>query len=92
MWRRLTTWVGGAVTALGAAIFLADMTDDASIGGMLFLAGGIALVFVGHAIASAINEPDEMEVTMALVSMAAGPLRQVAPPPAEDRPGGPGRR
>ncbi|MGK2947376.1 MAG: PEP-CTERM sorting domain-containing protein, partial [Acidimicrobiales bacterium] len=62
-WRRATTWIGGAATAIGAAVFLGDMTDDATIGGMLFLAAGIGLVFAGHAIATAISEPDEMAVT-----------------------------
>lgn len=62
-WRRATTWIGGAATAFGAALFLGDMTDDATIAGMLFLAAGIGLVFAGHAIATAIAEPDEMAVT-----------------------------
>src|SRR3546814_6529513 len=42
--RRGTAWVGGATTAIGAAVFLSDMTDDATIGGMLFLAAGLGLV------------------------------------------------
>ena len=72
VWRRATTWIGGAVTALGLAIFLADMAgDDATIGGMLFIAGGIGMVFAAHAIAAAIHEPDEMTVTHALVPVGA---------------------
>jgi hypothetical protein len=62
--RRATAWVGGGATALGAAVFLADMTDDATIGGMLFLAAGIGLVAGGHAAATALREPDEMAVTI----------------------------
>jgi hypothetical protein len=61
--RRATAWLGGTATAVGAAVFLADMTDDATIGGMLFIAGGIGLVAAGHAIAATLAEPDEMLVT-----------------------------
>ena len=61
--RRATAWLGGAATTLGAATFLSDMTDDATIGGLLFLAAGIGLVAAGHAVASALSEPDEMTVT-----------------------------
>lgn len=57
--RRLTTWVGGATVALGLAILLGDMTDDATVGGMLYLAGGIAMVAVAHVAAQALSEPDE---------------------------------
>jgi|GEM_PF-1875487 len=86
VWRRATTWIGGAVTALGLAIFLGDMAgDDATIGGMLFIAGGIGLVLTGHAIAAAIREPDEMEITYGLVTVAAVPTMAaeapVMPPP-----------
>ena len=80
VWRRATTWIGGAVAALGLGIFLADMAgDDATIGGMLFIAGGIGLVFVGHLIANAINEPDEMTVTFGVAAVPAGPMRRVTP-------------
>jgi hypothetical protein len=95
--RRLTAWVGGAGTAIGAAVFLADMTDDATIGGMLFLAAGIALVAAGHAVATALHEPDEMEVThlpdpaldmshatWAPPPAAAPPAPPPAPPAADD--------
>ncbi len=83
--RRLTTWIGGGVMALGLAIFLGDMAgDDATVGGMLFIAGGIAMVFAGHAIAAAINEPDEMTVTVELVP--AGAMRTVVAPPADPTP------
>lgn len=61
--RRVTAWVGGGATALGAAVFLGDMTDDATVGGMLYLAAGIGLVAAAHAVAAALNEPDEMAVT-----------------------------
>jgi hypothetical protein len=64
VWRRATTWIGGGTAAFGLAVFLADMAgDDATIGGMLFIAGGIAMVFAGHAFAAAVREPDEMAVT-----------------------------
>ena len=62
--RRATAWVGAAATAIGAAVFLSDMTDDATIAGMLFLAGGIGLVAAGHAVATARREPDEMEIAL----------------------------
>ena len=71
VWRRATTWIGGGVTALGLAIFLGDMAgDDATTGGMLFIAGGIGLVFAGHLIADAIDEPDEMLVTLGVAAVA----------------------
>ena len=64
IWRRATTWIGGAAMALGLALFLGDMAgDSATTGGMLFIAGGIAMVFLGHLLASAIGEPDELAVT-----------------------------
>ncbi|MEX2294473.1 MAG: hypothetical protein WD691_11850 [Acidimicrobiales bacterium] len=62
--RRVTAWAGGGATAFGAAIFLGDMTDDATVGGMLFIAAGIGLVAGGHAIAAALSEPDEMTITL----------------------------
>jgi hypothetical protein len=81
VWRRATTWIGGGVTALGLAIFLADMAgDDATVGGMLWLAGGIGMVFAGHALSTALREPDEMVVTVGTV-VDPGPMRQVVPPP-----------
>jgi hypothetical protein len=95
--RRATTWVGGAAVALGVATFLSDMTDDATVGGMLFLAGGLALVFAGHVYANLRQEPDELAVTIphgaALPSPAPAapvPLQPDdsawAPPPVEDGP------
>src|SRR5690606_35745435 len=39
--RRVVTWVGGAGVAIGAAIFLGEMTDNATVGGMLYLGAGI---------------------------------------------------
>lgn len=59
-WRRATTWLGAAATVVGAGTFLGDMTDDATIGGMLYLAAGIGIVFGGHALSTALREPDEM--------------------------------
>jgi hypothetical protein len=63
VWRRFTTWLGGGTVALGAAVFLGDMTDNATVGGMLFVAAGIAHVAAGHGIAVAIGEPDELTLT-----------------------------
>lgn len=80
VWRRLTTWLGGATAAFGAGVFLTDMTDDATVGGMLFIAAGIALVFAGHAIATAISEPDEMTVTVPLVAATVPSVAPPAPP------------
>jgi hypothetical protein len=90
--RRVTAWVGGGATALGVAVFLGDMTDDATVGGMLFLAAGIALVATAHAVAAALNEADEMAVTNiatrqpAAVAAPAGP--GPIPPPPGAAPGG----
>lgn len=86
--RRATTWLGGAATAVGLAIFLGDMTDDATIGGMLFLAAGIALVLAAQALAAAIDEPDEMDPTpLAPTPAAAGHTPIPPPPPAPPAPG-----
>jgi hypothetical protein len=82
--RRTTAWVGGAATAVGAAVFLADMTDDATIGGMLFVAAGIGLVAAGHAVAAALAEPDEMVVTTLAAPPATIPAAAVVAPPPED--------
>lgn len=81
--RRVTAWIGGAATSIGAATFLGDMTDDATIGGLLFLAAGIGLVAAGHAIASALREPDEMVVTLPVPAAVAVPAAPT-PTPAED--------
>ncbi len=59
--RRFTTWVGCAAVALGAALFLGDMSDDPTVLGMLFIAAGIALVAGGYAVAAVLDEPDELE-------------------------------
>ena len=83
IWRRATTWIGGAAMALGLALFLGDMAgDSATTGGMLFIAGGIAMVFLGHLLASALGEPDELAVTTATRAAAPPPRVLVAEPPA----------
>jgi uncharacterized membrane protein YidH (DUF202 family) len=87
VWRRATTWIGGAVTALGAAVFLGDMADDATIGGMLFVAAGVGLVFAGHLLAARLGEADEMVVTApvpatATVTTPGSPPAPPAPPAA----------
>ena len=79
VWRRATSWIGGATMALGLAIFLGDMAgDNATTGGMLFIAGGIAMVFVGHLLASVLNEPDELAITTGWHG-ADGPAPVVVP-------------
>src|SRR3546814_412352 len=94
--RRGTAWVGGATTAIGAAVFLSDMTDDATIGGMLFLAAGIGLVAAGHAVATALNEPDEMELTgpglhrTSTLAPATSYAPGWTPPPGAEQPVAPG--
>ncbi|MFP5254797.1 MAG: hypothetical protein ACLGI8_02995 [Acidimicrobiia bacterium] len=70
--RRATTWLGGAAVGLGAAVFLTDMTEDPTVGGMLFLAAGIGLVFAAHGYAAARDEPDEMLVTGAPMAGIGG--------------------
>jgi hypothetical protein len=79
--RRATTWIGAATMAVGMAVFLIDMSpdDDATVGGMLLLAGGIAMVAVAHALATALREPDEMVLTPA--GAEAGERHQISPPP-----------
>ena len=88
--RRATSWIGGATMALGLAIFLGDMSGDiATTGGMLFIAGGIAMVFLGHLLRAALDEPDELAVTYG-VRVANGPMRQVVPSaPIPPPPGAP---
>lgn len=84
--RRVTAWLGGAATAIGAGVFLGDMTDDATVGGMLFMAAGIGLVAAGHGIALALGEPDEMAVTSvgtAPVPAFASGTPETSPPEAE---------
>ena len=81
VWRRATSWIGGAAMALGLAIFLGDMAgDNATTGGMLFIAGGIAMVFGGHLLASALHEADELAITQG-VPVAYGPMRGVVQDP-----------
>ena len=81
MGRRATTWVGGASTALGAAVLVADLTDDATLVGVLFLAAGIGLVFGGYALAQAIGESDELDVTATVLTTGATDEAHWAPPP-----------
>ncbi|MFL6205032.1 MAG: hypothetical protein ACJ739_06745 [Acidimicrobiales bacterium] len=88
VWRRATSWIGGATMALGLAIFLGDMAgDDATTGAMLFIAGGLAMVFGGHLLASVLHEPDELAITTR-VAVPVGPTRQVvaSAPAAESDP------
>ncbi|MGH9084514.1 MAG: hypothetical protein ACRDYW_03580 [Acidimicrobiales bacterium] len=61
--RRATAWFGGGVAAIGLAVFLGDMSDEAMVIGLLYVAAGIGMVAGGHAIAAALREPDEMDVT-----------------------------
>jgi hypothetical protein len=86
-WRRATAWIGGATAALGVAVFLGDLSDDATLVGLLFLAAGIGLVFAAHAIAQVIDEPDELVVTLGVTpaddSQWAPPPDIPPPPPAE---------
>lgn len=89
--RRATAWVGGAAAALGGAVFMSDMTDDATVGGMLFIAAGIGLVAGGHALAAALSEPDEMARTAVAVSAPArddddARWAPPPPPPGDDTP------
>ena len=79
MGRRATAWVGGGTAAFGLTVFLSDMTEDATVLGMLFMAGGIALVAIAHAVAAALNEPDEMAVTEPVTV----PQSAAAPPPPD---------
>ncbi len=82
--RRITAWLGGGAAAAGAAIFLADMTDDATVGGMLFVAAGIGLVAAGHAIAVALAEADEMTITPSRVPALVTPAVAAPSAPSPD--------
>ncbi|MGQ0433168.1 MAG: hypothetical protein ACT452_12260 [Microthrixaceae bacterium] len=79
--RRATAWFGGAATAIGALVFISDMTDDATVGGMLLMAAGIALVAIGHVTALVLSEPDEMALTLVGAS-APSATGADAPPPS----------
>jgi hypothetical protein len=81
MGRRATTWIGGAATALGAAVLLADLADDGTLVGVLFLAAGVGLVVGGHALAQAIGEPDELEVMAPVATSPDDGGSPWAPPP-----------
>ena len=84
--RRFTTWVGCAAVALGAALFLGDLSDDPTVLGMLFVAAGIALVAAGHAVAAVLDEPDELAPGASVfVRPTRGPSGPETPPSA---PGG----
>jgi hypothetical protein len=78
--RRATAWIGGGVAAIGLAVFLGDMSDDAMVIGLLYVAAGIGMVAGGHALATALREPDEMEVTTG--SPLAVVVAPAAPPSA----------
>jgi len=79
--RRATSWIGGAATALGLALFLGDMAgDSATTGGLLYIAGGIGLVFVGHLFATASHEPDELTITVGTPVEASAPRVLIAEP------------
>jgi hypothetical protein len=88
VWRRATTWIGAGVMASGAAVFLTDMTpdDNVTIGGLLLVAGGIGMVFAGHALSTAMQEPDEMTVSLGLPPVSRPPAvqrRQITTAPNE---------
>ncbi|MGE0796459.1 MAG: hypothetical protein AB7O29_14095 [Acidimicrobiia bacterium] len=89
--RRATTWAGGAATALGAAVFMVDMTDDATIGGLLWLAAGLALVAAGHAASVMLGETDELVPGVSRFSRPDGPPPGAGGPwtPAGSPPGSP---
>ena len=74
------------------ALFLGDIAgDSATTAGMLFIAGGIGMVFIGHLIASAIDEPDELTVTVG-GPVEAAPRRVLVAEPAAPGRGRRGRR
>lgn len=83
-WRRATTWIGAVAGVVGAGVFLGDMTDEATLLGLLYVAAGIGIVFAGHAVAQAIGEADELEVT--LVASTADDSIWAPPPPPPDIP------
>ena len=65
--------------AIGLALFLGDNAGDSSTtAGMLYIAGGIGMVFVGHLIASGTNEPDELSVTAGHGPPVPGPPAHTA--------------
>ena len=85
-WRRATSWIGGATMAVGLALFLGDNAGESvTTAGMLYIAGGIGMVFIGHLIASAVNEPDELTVT-ANATVAEAPSRVLVAEPAATAP------
>lgn len=83
--RRGTAWFGGALAVFGAAVFLSDMADDPTIVGMLFLTAGIGIVFAGHGLSRALDEPDELTVTDPALVVAAAPA-VIPPPPGAPEP------
>jgi hypothetical protein len=89
VWRRATTWIGAGVMASGMAVFLIDMSpdDNVTIGGLLLVAGGIGMVFAAHALATALEEPDEMAVTGGLAPATPAPAVQKRQITASSEPG-----
>ena len=86
IWRRATSWIGGATMAVGLALFLGDNAGDSvTTAGMLYIAGGIGMVFIGFLIASGSNEPDELTVT-ASATVAEAPRRVLVAEPAAPGP------
>jgi hypothetical protein len=85
--RRATSWIGGATAAVGLAFFLGDNAGDSvTTAAMLFIAGGIGMVFLGHLVATATNEPDELAVTVLPVPAPARQIVAPAPPSPEADP------
>jgi hypothetical protein len=80
--RRATAWAGAAGVAIGAAVFLGDLTDDTTLVGLLYLTAGVGLVFAAHAYAKATGEPDELALVGATVAAATpGDTPSVPRPP-----------
>jgi hypothetical protein len=58
--RRATTWIGGGGVVIGVATVVADLTEDPTLGGLLLMTLGGAVVLVAQSLRGTIDEPPEV--------------------------------
>jgi hypothetical protein len=91
--RRATAWIGGVLCAIGLATIVIDLTDDATIGGLLLAVAGLAMVAGGYGLGRTLGEPPEFTDTDGIAPMrpsnggpsgavSAEPLAAPTPPVA----------
>jgi len=59
--RRFTTWIWSAGVALGVTVIIAKLTsNNSAAAGVALIASGGVVVLIGHLLAGALNEPDDL--------------------------------